>query len=271
MHVAKVFKFYLVSFIAAALLFLTASSCFADVDEKAFSAAQKRQIEGVVHDYLIANPEILIEVSMALKHKQMDDMKINALKVAKENAKTIFSTAHSPAIGNPEGKITIVEFYDYYCPHCRDMELILADLMKSNKEIRVVEKILPIFGERSQFAAKIALAADMQNKFDKMQAILMNSKNISLLMSADYQQKVYDLAQKAGLNVKKLKDDMINKAISAEIDANYALAGKLLPNQIATPIFIVGKSDLTDKEKIKFFVGAVEKEKLNAAIKGLGA
>lgn len=114
-----------------------------------FSPAQKIAIEKIVHDYLVANPTVLIEATQALQIQQQKDMVSKAEAGIKANAKDLFNNAQSPVIGNPKGSVTIVEFFDYQCSVCQRMAPVISDLVKNNPNLRVVLTQWPIFGQVS--------------------------------------------------------------------------------------------------------------------------
>src|SRR5471030_1484430 len=90
---------------------------------------QKKEIEKVIHDYLISNPEVLLEASQALQQKQQQNMQQQAQSAIEENAAQLF-TGKMTTIGNPKGNVTLVEFFDYQCIHCKKMSPVIANLVK---------------------------------------------------------------------------------------------------------------------------------------------
>ena len=129
------------------------------VPATSFNAAQTTAIEKIAHDYLLAHPEILIEMSHALELKQQAQVQAKAEKVIPALSKELLNDSVSPGAGNPKGTVSVVEFFDYQCPHCKVMAKEIDGLLASDHNVRVVYKELPIFGPESEFAAKAALQA----------------------------------------------------------------------------------------------------------------
>jgi protein-disulfide isomerase len=140
-----------------------------------------------------------------------------------------------PALGNPNGNLTVVEFFDYQCPYCRKLAPELAQVIKDDGQIRIVLKDWPIFGDASVLAAKLALAAKYQGKYAQAH---------DALIAADVKldpTKIDDLLAKAGVDVDKAKADLQTnqKSIEAVLARNNAQAEAF--GFEGTPAFIVGK------------------------------
>lgn len=222
---------------------------------------QKKEIEKVVHDYLVANPEVLLEASQALQQKQQQNMQQQAQAAILENAGTLFS-GDLTTVGNSKGAVTVVEFFDYQCIHCKKMSPIMESLVKKDTGLRVIYKEFPIFGKSSDMASRAALAAGMQGKYQAMHNALFNiEKRLD-------EAAVMDAAKSIGLNVDQLKKDMNSKTVTDILDSNRALAEKL--HLMGTPAFIVAS---TPDGKFKagsepsFVPGAASEESLQEMIK----
>lgn len=239
----------------ASALGMTSTAIIAD--QHNFNADQTKAIEKIVHDYLINNPEVMYEVSQALEDKQRQEMNKAAESAIDSNIQQLFKS-QSPSLGNPEGDVVLVEFFDYQCGHCKTMEPAIKSLIEADKQLKVVLKELPIFGESSNFAAKAALAAQKQDKYAEFHAALMQEKqkfSDSVVMG---------IAEKVGLNVEQLKQDMQSEEVQAELDDNMRLAREL--RLVGTPAFVIG-GQLNGAEPQTFFVpGAVGIETLNEMI-----
>jgi protein-disulfide isomerase len=194
---------------------------------------QRGEIEKVVKDYLMANPEILVQVQQALESK-MEKEQAEKVKVAlKENASEIFKFKDAAVGGNPDGDVTIVEFFDYNCGYCRRSFDDIAKVLKADPKIKFVFKELPIINQdASPGAAKVALAARLQGKYMEVHQALMKSQGT--VSEATALQK----AQALGLDMDKLKKDKDSPEIKAELDRVMDLAKKL--NVGGTPFFLVG-------------------------------
>ena len=121
-----------------------------------------------MRDYLTKNPEILVEMTTELDKRQADTAGRAAAKTICENAAALFRSQVSHTAGNPDGDVTVVEFFDYNCGYCRRALTDVVKLINEDGKVRLVLKELPIFGGDSEEAAKIALAADKQGKYFEM-------------------------------------------------------------------------------------------------------
>lgn len=201
-------------------------------DAAAFSPAQKSAIEKIIKDYLISNPEVMLEIQSVLEAK-MEKMQAEKTKAAMaENAKDIYRSANSPVAGNPDGDITVTEFFDYNCGYCKKSFGDVAKLIGSDAKVRVVFKEFPILSKGSEEASRVALAARKQGKYWEVHAALLESKGQANEASA------LKIAEKAGLNMAQLKTDMDGPEVKAELASVRELATKMGIN--GTPHFLVG-------------------------------
>lgn len=256
----KTFNFVLSTVAASAIGFasMTAySASTAAAPSATFTADQKQQIETIVHDYLVGKPEVLIEASKALQQKQMAEVSTKAKEAISKNAAELFNGAKSPTLGSANGDVTIVEFLDYQCGHCKTMSPIIGEILKADPKVQVVVRGLPIFGESSKTATKAAIASYKQgaDKFAKFNDALLTSTGPL------NEKTVYDLAKKAGLDVTKLKKDMASKEVEDQINENFRLAREL--GLMGTPAFIFGNRSYS---KTEFVPGGMSKDDLSALI-----
>ncbi len=248
---------------AGALAVSLASPALMAADETAssLSDAQKKDVEKVIHDYLVANPEVLLEASQSLQQKQQQNMQQQAQSAIKENTDQLFQGKTTIA-GNPKGNVTIVEFFDYQCIHCKKMSPIIGELIKKDSNLRVIYKEFPIFGKSSELASKAALAAGMQGKYEAMNHALLNAeKRLN-------DQIIMDAAKSIGLDMKKFKVDMDSKEVAEILAANRALAEKL--HLMGTPAFIVASTpngQFKAGTEPSFIPGAATEESLQEMIK----
>ncbi|HMA52142.1 MAG TPA: DsbA family protein, partial [Magnetospirillaceae bacterium] len=168
----------------------------------------------------------------ALRAKEDLAAEAAAKKTLSDRKDEVFNDADAPILGNPKGDVTVVEFFDYRCPYCKAMADQVADVVKSDGKTKLVMKEFPVLGPESVTAARAALAAREQKKYDEFHHALMRLKEPltdKVLMKT---------AAEAGLNVEKLKKDMDDQKIDAILKNNLKLAHDL--NIDATPTFIVG-------------------------------
>lgn len=201
-------------------------------EAQAFTADQKAAIEKIIKDYLLANPEVMLDVQTALETK-MEKLQAEKLKAAlAENAKEIYRRPTAPVAGNKDGDITVTEFFDYNCGFCKKSLPDMQALIKQDGKVRVVLKELPILSRDSLEASKFALAAKMQGKYWEMHTALLDTKGGANGAAA------IKIAEKLGLDIAKLKADAEGPEVKAEIEAVKNLANKMGIN--GTPHFLVG-------------------------------
>lgn len=200
--------------------------------DAAFSDAQKKAIGDVVKDYLLKNPEVLIDVQNALEEKLQKEHDAKLSKFMAENAKDIYHAPDSPLAGNPKGDITVVEFFDYNCGYCKRGLPEVQKLLESDSKVRFVFKEFPILSKGSEEASKIALAAKLQGKYWEFHKAMLSYKGQANEASA------LKVAAGLGLDMPKLKKDMAGKEVLNELAEMKTLAKRLGIN--GTPHFLVG-------------------------------
>lgn len=197
-----------------------------------FSAEQKSEIQRIIKDYLIANPEVFLEIQAALESK-MEQVQAEKLKSAlAAHADQLYRDPEAPVAGNPKGDVTVVEFFDYNCGYCKRGFSDVAQLIKDDAKVKVVFRELPILSKGSEEAAQVALAARMQGKYWEFHSAMIQHKGQADMASA------LKLAEKAGLDMNRLKADVKSEAVTSEIKKVRELAQTLGIN--GTPHFLVG-------------------------------
>jgi protein-disulfide isomerase len=210
-----------------------------------------------VKDYLLENPETLVEALQAYEKKQAEDRTTQLAQLARENADALYKTAGDPSIGPANAKVTVVEFFDYRCGYCKRSVNWVQALPKANRDqVRVVFKELPIFGGVSETAALAALAASKQGKYNDMHLALMRIENNDDLTDA----AIDAAARSVGINVTKMRADMASDDVKKQLGEMMALGQALQVG--GTPGFFVG-----DKHIEGANTSAVEKA-INEALKG---
>lgn len=214
-----------------------ACALVAAVPPRALAAAeitpsQREAIEGVIHDYLMKNPDVLIEALRGAEEKMNRDADAKATKALSTRRAEIFEDPATPVGGNPQGDVSIVEFFDYRCPYCKQVLPTLQTLLNQDHQVRFVYKELPVLGRESVVAAHAALAARQQGKYEAFHLAMMGTRG---QITED---TVYKVAGSVGLDIDRLKKDMAAPDIDRELKANLALADAL--NIHGTPGFIVG-------------------------------
>lgn len=233
----------------------------ANAAQSSFSSQQQKDIQSIVKSYLVKNPEILLEVSKSLQQKQQKDMQQQAAGAIDANGDNLFDH-QSPVTGNQNGNVTLVEFFDYQCVHCKRMAPVISKLISADSNLRVVYKDFPIFGKGSNFAAKAAIAANMQGKYQALHDALLSKKqrlSSSIVLQA---------ASSVGINTTKLKADMKSKAVQDILKNNMKLAESL--RLMGTPAFVVAytpNGKFSHGNKAFFVPGAASEGALQSLIK----
>jgi len=198
----------------------------------ALTSAQKEAVERVVHDYILAHPDVMVEAIRAAQLKAKEKKEEGAKQAITERRGELLSDATAPVAGNPHGDVTIVEFFDYRCPYCKQVEPHLEALLKEDPKLRIVYKEFPVLGPESVYASRMALAARKQGKYAPFHDALMAAKGkIS-------EETILDVARSVGIDVARAKTDMAGAEVQEIIKRNYALADAL--DIQGTPAFIVG-------------------------------
>ncbi len=247
-------KFNRILYSAIIAIFMC-SSAIAATTQTQFNNNQVQAIQQIVHDYLVTNPQVLIEASQTLQKQQMQKAQQLSEAAVAQNAKQLFDSTGKPVAGNKNGSIVMVEFFDYQCPHCIDMDPLVDTLIKSNPNLKVIYAELPIFGNASKYAAEAALASMKQGKYDAFHKALFNAG--SRLTNA----KILKIAKSVGLNVDKLKQDMKDPAIDAQLKTNFELAKQI--KLIGTPTFAIAN---LKANKFSFVPGQTNQQGLQQAI-----
>ena len=132
-----------------------------------FNANQRTEIEAIIKDYLLKNPEVLRDAMAELERRQKVEEELARAKAVSEHAALIYNSPRQAVIGNPNGKVTLVEFFDYNCGYCKRALEDMMTLMKADPNLKVVLKEFPVLGPGSQEAARVAVAVRMQDKTGK--------------------------------------------------------------------------------------------------------
>src|SRR3974390_1327136 len=203
--------------LAAVLLIAAATPTLALAQE--FSPAQRNSIETIVHDYLIAHPEVRQEADAELEKKQAAADAEKHKDAVKEHAKALFSSPHQVVLGNPDGKVTFVEFFDYNCSFCKRAMDDMLTLIKEQPNLKVVLKEFPVLGPGSVEAAQVAVAARMQDKGGK-KYLDFHQRLLGGRGQAD-RAHALAAAKDAGLNTAQIEKDMTSPEVKATLQENF--------------------------------------------------
>lgn len=205
-------------FTAGVLTGIVAVGMTAAVAAEPFSTEKRQEVEKIVRDYLLANPEILVEVSQELQRREQTMRDLQARQVLGQVGDRMFRSEHTYVAGNPDGDITLVEFFDYNCGYCKRSVDNILNFIKSDPNVRVVMREFPILSEGSIIAARAALASRKQDKYWDFHLALMRTGGLQK------EEHVMRVAESVGLDIEKLKADMKSPSVDAAIREGHELA-----------------------------------------------
>lgn len=208
------------------------SPAFAQSDKPPLSPAQEKRVKDLVKEYILANPEIILEAVQTLRRRQEEAQKKAAEDLLKVRRAELQGATDLPVAGNAKGDVTIVEFMDYRCGYCKGVKPTVDEVMRIDGKVRLVLKEFPILGPASRTASMAAIAAHKQGKYLAYHNALMAYPNNLT------DEVIFALARQVGLDVAKLKGDMKSPEVQALIEKTNKLATDLGIN--GTPGFIIG-------------------------------
>jgi protein-disulfide isomerase len=217
--------------IAALSLTLAALPAFAD-PTPALTPEQTEAVNKLIHDYLMNNPKVLSEALDHADAAAKADADAASKTALVDRREELERDPTSPVLGNPNGDVTVVEFFDYRCPYCKASAPVIADLLTQDKKVRLVLKDFPILGKESVFASRVALVAQKHGKYAEFH------KAMFALKTPVNDETTLDVAKSIGLDPVQVKKEMEASEIDAVIKHNYDLAKAI--NAEGTPAFVIG-------------------------------
>jgi protein-disulfide isomerase len=241
--------------------FLIASFCFMttvyaenqESQQNSFTPQQQKDIGAVVYQYLMDNPDVVMQAAQKVRAKQMEVSQKESKKIIAENMDKLVNSK-SPTAGNPKAAVYLVEFLDYNCGYCKRMAPLVNHVVSTNSDVKLIFKNYAVLGPTSQLAAKAALAAGMQNKYQIFHDALIQFKG-----KLD-NETINQLALKNGLDIKQFETDVQSPTVDKELIDNATLAKQI--GIQGTPAFIIisapkDNDKNADTSKIFFLPGAL--------------
>ena len=188
------------------------------------SGADRRAIEAVVRNYILENPEVIPEAMENLHRKE----NVKALANVRNDVEKPFPGA---VLGNPDGKVTLVEFSDFACGYCRASVADVKQLLAAHPDLRIVMREFPILSEESAIAARMALAAGEQGKYAAFHDAMFAAGRLTPAT-------IDAAARGAGLDLAKARQAASSKRIEEELARNMSLGRDL--GFSGTPSWVVG-------------------------------
>src|SRR5215831_16969859 len=202
---------------------------------QSFTDTQRGDIETIVRNYLLAHPEVLEEAMAELNKRQAAADAAKHEATITQNADAIFNSPRGVVLGNKDGDVTFVEFFDYNCGYCKRAMVDMLDIMKTDSKLKVVLKEFPVLSEGSVEAAKVAVAVRMQ---DPKKYLDFHTKLLGGRGPAD-KARAMAAAKDAGLDTARIEKDLASPEVKATIEENMKLAEEMGLN--GTPSYVIGK------------------------------
>ena len=241
-------------FTAMLFAILFALPALAPAGAQSFSSEQRSEIERIVKEYLLKNPELLQEVMAEFEKRQSAAEAEKHRAAVKQHAAIIFNSPRQVTLGNPQGDVTVVEFFDYNCGYCKRAMGDMLDLIKRDSKLKFVLKEFPVLGEGSVQAARVAVAVRMQDKSGGKKYLEFHQKLLGGRGAADHA-RAMAVAREVGFDTAQVEKDLANPEIKATIEETFKIAEALGLN--GTPSYVVGP---------EVVVGAVGLKALNEKV-----
>lgn len=197
-------------------------------------ALDESRVKELVLQAIRENPEIVMEAVAILEKRKAGEQAVVQAETLKTQRNLIESDPNAPVLGNPDGDVTVVEFFDYNCPYCRRVKPEVQALLDADPNVRLVYREWPILGDGSVFAARAALAARKQGKYDAFHWAMMANKGRAEEAS------VMRIAEQVGLDLEQLRADMQAPEVQQHIATSMQLSQALGFN--GTPSFVIGEA-----------------------------
>jgi protein-disulfide isomerase len=241
---------------AAALAVLLVLPAAAPARAQPFTGEQRAEIERIIKDYLLRHPELMQDVMSELEKRQAVAEAEKHRATVKEHSTAIFSSPRQVTLGNPQGDVTVVEFFDYNCSYCKRAMVDMLELLKGDSKLKFVLKEFPVLGEGSIQAAQVAAAVRMQDKTGK-KYLEFHQKMLSGRGQAD-KARALAVAKEIGLDMARIEKDIAGDEVKATLEESFKLAEALGLN--GTPSYVVGNDVVIGAVGVNLL-----KEKVNAA------
>lgn len=197
-----------------------------------FTPEQRDALQGLIRQYILDHPEVIMEALTVMDARQKQEAESRAAQAIAANRQALERDPTDAVTGNPNGDVTLVEFFDYRCGYCKQVAGAVAAAVSEDGKVRLVHKQLPILGPASVLAARAAVAAQSQGKYPLFHDALMAERR------ALDEAGLVDLAKRVGLDGDRLRRDMMSPDTDARIQKSLTLAQNL--DIRGTPAFIIG-------------------------------
>jgi protein-disulfide isomerase len=200
------------------------------------AGVSRPELHKIIRDYIVANPEVLQEAMAEFEKRQNVADAEKARAAIKQNASLIFNSPRQVVAGNKDGDVSLVEFFDYNCPYCKQAMADINTLEGSDDKLRIVYKEFPVLGPGSVEAAQVAVAIRMQDpsgeKYLAYRKALLGGRG-----QVD-KARALAVARDVGADMARLETDLNNPEVKATLEENLKLAEQLGLN--GTPSYVIG-------------------------------
>lgn len=213
---------------------------------------EQEAIKALILQTIRENPKVLVDTLLAFQEEAEAAAQAQQRAAIQRVGELLRTDANTGVMGNPDGDIVLVEFFDYNCPYCRRAAPVLFELIEENPDLRIIMREWPILGPDSKLAARASLAAIKQNKFEAFHEALMAQPRANTVF-------IRRAAEQAGLDYDQLQVDMAAPEIDAHIETSRNLAGQL--GMSGTPTFLIGETlvpGLLEKADLQALISEAE-------------
>ena len=174
------------------------------------------------------NPEMIVNALQKYEEVQRQAQLQEASRLFKSNIEELNNNANAPFVGPKDAKIVLVEFFDFSCGYCKRLAPAVEAIVKKNPDVKVVFKPITFVAQISKYAAQAALAANEQGKFMELYTVMLGSQ------SRLTEETINSMAEKAGVDMKKFKEDVASEKVQTTIKEVSELANKLQVRGVPT-------------------------------------
>jgi protein-disulfide isomerase len=222
--------------LTGAALALAVATAAIPASAQSVSPSQRQEIEKIIREYLLAHPEVLQEAVQELEKRQAAAEADRSKVALSQHRDKVFNSPHQVVAGNPNGDVTLVEFFDYNCGYCKRALSDKLELLKSDPKLRLVLKEFPVLGPGSIEAAQVAVAVRMQSQQKYMD---FHQRLLSGRGQAD-KGRALAAARDAGLDMARIEKDLQSPEVKASLEEVMQMAEALGIN--GTPTYVIGEA-----------------------------
>lgn len=221
--------------LAGAIAIVAMTTAGHAVQAQEFTAEQKKAIETMVHGYIVAHPEVLQEAMAELEKRQQTAQEAKQQQALTSEKDRLIGGKNAVVVGNPDGDVTLVEFFDYNCGFCKRALDDVARLIKDDGKLRVVMRDFPVLGPESLEASRVALAAKQQlsgqGAFDYHSRLMAVKGRVG-------KEQAEAVARDMRLDMARLAKDADSQVVLDALKESRELGDKL--GLTGTPSFVIG-------------------------------